>query len=132
GRGEPGPARPLDGRGGRPRVSAETSAERMTTASPAAASPADRSPVRRRGSGARSLVLGAAVSLLAAGLALLVSFGIIAVTGGDPHAAAQALWDGAFGGRAQVAGTLSEVIPLVLVALGWIVAFSARRVNIGF
>jgi simple sugar transport system permease protein len=71
------------------------------------------------------------VSLAAAGLALLVSYAIIAVTGGDPQGAARALWDGAFGSRAQVAATLSDVIPLVLVALGWIVAFSARRVNIG-
>jgi general nucleoside transport system permease protein len=105
-----------------------------TTAPPDAPPPATGTPSRRKGPGSqlRSLLFGLAVSLGAAGLALLVSFGIIAVTGGDPQAAARALWDGAFGSRAQVAGTLSEMIPLVLVALGWIVAFSARRVNIGF
>ena len=80
----------------------------------------------------RSALLAIAVSLGSAALALAVSYGIIAATGSDPNEAARALWDGAFGSRAQVAGTLSEVIPLVLVALGWIVAFSARRINIGF
>jgi simple sugar transport system permease protein len=80
----------------------------------------------------QSFAFGLCVSVGAAALALLVSFAIIAATGGDPADAARALWDGAFGSRAQVAGTLSEAIPLVLVALGWIVAFSARRINIGF
>ena len=79
-----------------------------------------------------SALLAIAVSFGSAALALAVSYGIIAATGGDPNEAARALWDGAFGSRAQVAGTLSELIPLVLVALGWIVAFSARRINIGF
>ena len=80
----------------------------------------------------RSRLIGLAVSVGAALLALAVSDVIIAATGGDPDAAAKALWDGAFGTRAQIAGTLSEAVPVVLVALGWIVAFSARRINIGF
>ena len=66
----------------------------------------------------RSRLIGFAVSVGAAVLALGVSYVIIAATGGDPDAAAKALWDGAFGSRAQIAGTLSETVPLVLVALG--------------
>lgn len=72
------------------------------------------------------------VSIGAAALALGISFGIIAATGGAPAAAASALWEGAFGGRSQIAGTLARMIPLTLVALGWIIAFSAKRINIGF
>jgi ABC-type uncharacterized transport system permease subunit len=73
-----------------------------------------------------------AVSVGAAFLALVASFAIIGLTGSDPADAARALYDGAFGSRARIAGTLSKMIPLVLVALGWIVAFSTRRINIGF
>ena len=65
-------------------------------------------------------------------MALGISFAIIAATGGPPGAAASALWDGAFGSTSQIAGTLAKTIPLILVALGWIVAFSTRRINIGF
>jgi ABC-type uncharacterized transport system permease subunit len=77
-------------------------------------------------------IVSLAVSVGAAVVALVASFGIIGLTGNDPAEAARALYDGAFGSRAQIAGTLSKMIPLVLVALGWIVAFSARRINIGF
>jgi simple sugar transport system permease protein len=80
----------------------------------------------------RNIAFSLAVSLGAAGLALAISFAIIALTGSDPAEAAKALWDGAFGSRAQIAGTLSKLVPLVLIALGWIVAFSAKRINIGF
>jgi len=64
--------------------------------------------------------------------ALAVSMLLIALSGADPAEAIRALWDGAFSGRAQIAGTLFKMIPLLLVALGWIVAYSARRVSIGF
>jgi simple sugar transport system permease protein len=39
---------------------------------------------------------------------------------------------GAFGGSAQIADTVNTAIPLLLVALGWIIAFSAGRLSIGF
>ncbi|MEZ5171195.1 MAG: ABC transporter permease [Acidimicrobiia bacterium] len=74
--------------------------------------------------------LGVSVSALV--LALALSMLVIALTGNDAGEAARAMWDGAFGNRAQIAGTLSKMIPLLLVALGWIVAYRARRVNIGF
>lgn len=72
------------------------------------------------------------ISVGAAVIAVLVSMLVIALSGADAARALQALFDGAFGSRAQVAGTLSKMIPLILVGLGWIVAFSARRINIGF
>lgn len=72
------------------------------------------------------------INLAALGAALGVSMLIIVLSGADASDAIRALWDGAFAGRAQVAGTLFKMIPLLLVALGWIVAYSARRVSIGF
>jgi general nucleoside transport system permease protein len=84
------------------------------------------------GATATQAIVSLAVSLGAAIVALGVSFAIIGITGGDPAEGARALYDGAFGSRARIAGTLSKMIPLVLVALGWIVAFSTRRINIGF
>ncbi|MCZ7534699.1 MAG: hypothetical protein M5T61_01355 [Acidimicrobiia bacterium] len=76
--------------------------------------------------------LSVAVNLGALALTAMISMAVIAVSGSDPFEAMRALWDGAFGGRAQLAGTLSKTIPLMLVALGWIVAYRARRVSIGF
>lgn len=78
------------------------------------------------------MLLPVAVNLGALAITIAISMAVIAVSGSDPVEAMRALWDGAFGGRAQVAGTLSKMIPLMLVALGWIVAFRARRVSIGF
>lgn len=72
------------------------------------------------------------VSVAAAVLAIALSLLIIALSGRSAGAALSALWDGSFGGRGRAAGTLSKMIPLTLVALGWVVAFSAKRVNIGF
>lgn len=72
------------------------------------------------------------LNLGALALAIAISMTVIAISGSDPVEAMRALWDGAFGGRAQIAGTLSKMIPLMLVALGWIVAYRARRVSIGF
>ncbi len=75
---------------------------------------------------------GVAASLAAVVLALLVSMAVIAVFGGPPAAAIQSLWIGAFGSPRQVAGTLSYVPPLALVAIGWILVASAGRISVGF
>jgi simple sugar transport system permease protein len=83
---------------------------------------------RRAGAAVEAIVIN--VGALVAALA--VSMLIITVSGADATEAIRALWDGAFAGRAQLAGTLFKMIPLLLVALGWIVAYSARRVSIGF
>jgi ABC-type uncharacterized transport system permease subunit len=84
------------------------------------------------GTTAAHAIASLGVSLGAAVVALVASFAIIGITGGDPAEGARALYEGAFGSRARIAGTLSKMVPLVLVALGWIVAFSTRRINIGF
>jgi len=65
-------------------------------------------------------------------VAIAASIAVIAIAGHSPGAALSAIWEGAFGGKDEVAGTLKKMIPLTLVALAWIVAFSARRINIGF
>ncbi|MDH3730263.1 MAG: ABC transporter permease [Acidimicrobiia bacterium] len=72
------------------------------------------------------------VSVGAVVVGLGISFLIIALNGEDAGEAARALYDGSFGTRQQAAATVSRALPLVLVALGWIVAFSARRINVGF
>jgi ABC-type uncharacterized transport system permease subunit len=84
-----------------------------------------RSDALRRG------LAALAVSTAVAALALALSLLIIALTGSPAGEALQALWDGAFGSKGQLASTLAEMLPLTLVALGWCVAFSARRVNVG-
>jgi ABC-type uncharacterized transport system permease subunit len=76
--------------------------------------------------------LSLGLSLAIALLAIATSMGVIALTGADAGQALRALYDGAFGSPSQIAGTLSKTIPLILVALGWILAFTARRINIGF
>lgn len=82
--------------------------------------------------GASALGIGRlAQSVGAVVLALALSMGLIAVTGRSPADAGAALYEGAFGGGRQVAGTLTKMIPLTLAALGWIVAFSCLRINVG-
>lgn len=85
-------------------------------------------PTASRGSAVRSL----ASSLVAVVLALLVSMAVIAAFGGPPVDAIRSLWTGAFGSTQQIAGTLSYLTPLALVAIGWIVVTSVRRISIGF
>lgn len=72
------------------------------------------------------------ISASAAALAFAASLALIAASGHSALEALETFSDGAFGGRAQVGGTLSKMIPLALVACGWIIAFSARRINVGF
>lgn len=80
----------------------------------------------------RAALMPFAVSAIAAVLALVVAMAVVGLSGASPIQAAEAMWDGAFGNRAQLAGTFSKMIPVLLVALGWIVAYRARRVSIGF
>jgi simple sugar transport system permease protein len=70
-------------------------------------------------------------SVLIAIVALAIAMAIVAITGKSPELALQALWDGAFGSTSQFASTLNAMVPLVLVALGWIFAFRGKRVNVG-
>jgi general nucleoside transport system permease protein len=72
------------------------------------------------------------VSAAAAAFAFLASLIIVALSGNSAADALQTFWDGAFGTKQAFAGTLTKMIPLSLVAVGWIVAFSAGRINVGF
>jgi ABC-type uncharacterized transport system permease subunit len=71
-------------------------------------------------------------SAVVAALALGTTLVVIALAGYSVPNVARALWDGAVGDPSAIAATLQTSLPLTLVALGWIVAFSARRINIGF
>ena len=66
-----------------------------------------------------------AITLVIAGIA--ISLGIIAATGGSPVDALLALLDGSLGTRERMAITAARMSPLILIALGWIVAFRAPR-----
>lgn len=79
---------------------------------------------------ARALV-NLSVGVFALAVALAIGAVFISVAGASPTEAYRAIWDGAFGSRPQVANTLQKSIPLLLVSLGWIVAYRARRLNIG-
>ena len=63
---------------------------------------------------------------------MLASMAVIAVFGGPPFDAIHNLWIGAFGSTQQIAGTLSYVTPLSLVAAGWIIVTSVGRISVGF
>jgi ABC-type uncharacterized transport system permease subunit len=76
-------------------------------------------------------VRGPAVSVGAVVLALAASFAVIAATGAPLDEAAAAMWDGVFGSPAQFGATLTKFVPLVLAALGWVVASRAGRLNVG-
>lgn len=65
-------------------------------------------------------------------LAIVTALLLIALAGGNPSDAATAFIKGAFGSRTAVAGTLSKMVPLVMVALGWIVVYRAGRFHVGF
>jgi simple sugar transport system permease protein len=73
--------------------------------------------------------LSASLAVLA--VSLLAGFIIIAAAGYPPGKTISALWNGAFVGSQSIDATLQTMIPLVLAALGWIIAFRAGRINVG-
>jgi simple sugar transport system permease protein len=82
---------------------------------------------RPRLSGTAPFAVSVAVAVAALALSLLV----IALTGYSPGATATAFLDGSFGSAEQLAATVTVTIPLVLLGLGWILAGSARQINLG-
>lgn len=72
-----------------------------------------------------------AVSVAVAVAALALSLVIIALTGYSPGDTAAAFLDGSFGSGEQLAATVTVTIPLVLLGLAWILAGSARQINLG-
>jgi ABC-type uncharacterized transport system permease subunit len=65
-------------------------------------------------------------------LAVAASMVVIEASGAPSIEAVQALLRGALGGPVEIGRTLSFILPLSFVALGWIVAFTAKRINVGF
>jgi general nucleoside transport system permease protein len=68
------------------------------------------------------------IVLLALGLGLLA----VLLAGKSPIDAVEAIYEGAFGNTRSISSTISRMVPMCLVALGWIIAFSTKRVSIGF
>ncbi len=65
-------------------------------------------------------------------LALLIALLFILADGVSLSSAVSSFIDGAFGSKINLAATLATMVPLTLVALGWIVAFRAGRFQVGF
>jgi simple sugar transport system permease protein len=72
------------------------------------------------------------LSVVVALAALLVAMIFVVASGLSVSSGASAFVDGAFGSKLNLAGTLSKMVPLTLVALGWIVVFRAGRFHVGF
>ncbi|MEM1334526.1 MAG: hypothetical protein AAGG08_13820, partial [Actinomycetota bacterium] len=83
---------------------------------------------RRRVSGAGETI-GLYVGCIA--LALLLSALLVEATGGDAGAVFAALLDGSVRGPGRIGLTIGVAVPLLLVALGTIIATRAGLVNIG-
>lgn len=85
---------------------------------------------------ARDKLMRSSIDVLLMALVVIVALAIalllIVVYGVSPGQGISSFVDGAFGSQLNVAGTFSKVIPLTLVALGWIVAFRAGRIHVGF
>jgi general nucleoside transport system permease protein len=69
--------------------------------------------------------------LFAVALALLVSAGLLAVTGTNPVDAYRALYDGSLGSTFGLSVTLVRMTPLLLAGLGVAISFRAGVFNIG-
>jgi simple sugar transport system permease protein len=84
----------------------------------------------------REAVLEAAVefglSVTVVVAALLVGLILIVASGVSPGDAVTAFVTGVAGSDLNIAATLRKMVPLTLVALGWIVAFRAGRFHVGF
>jgi ABC-type uncharacterized transport system permease subunit len=78
--------------------------------------------------GGTDFILSVAVAIAA----LLVAMLFVVASGVSFGRGASAFVDGAFGTRLNIAGTLAKMVPLTLVALGWIIVFKAGRFHVGF
>jgi len=73
-----------------------------------------------------------ALSAVVAIAALAVALIFVVASGVSPGRAASAFANGVFGTQLNLAGTLTQLVPLTMVALGWIVVFRAGRFHVGF
>ncbi|MGH2985982.1 MAG: ABC transporter permease [Solirubrobacterales bacterium] len=72
-----------------------------------------------------------ASSVLATAIAFALSLAIVGLSGQPVGEVVGAFAEGAFGDADAVAATLKVMVPLVLIALAWIIASSARQINLG-
>lgn len=77
------------------------------------------------------LLSGVAVPAVAALGAFALGAVMIYLLGASPIEGFRALFDGAFGGRSELADTAVKATPLLLVGTGICVSFRARVINIG-
>jgi ABC-type uncharacterized transport system permease subunit len=82
----------------------------------------------RLAGGGLDFILSVAVAIAA----LLVALIFVVAAGVGFTTGANAFVSGAFGSQLNIAGTLAKMVPLTLVALGWIVVFKAGRFHVGF
>ncbi|MFL5846908.1 MAG: ABC transporter permease [Solirubrobacteraceae bacterium] len=73
----------------------------------------------------------AGLTAVIAAVALVAAL-LISLVGASPADALQEFLDGAFGSPTNVGQTITGAVPLLLVALGWIVTFRAGRIHVGF
>lgn len=73
-----------------------------------------------------------ALSVAVAALGLMLAMVFVVASGVSPSDGANAFIEGAFGSDLNLAGTLSKMVPLTLVALGWILVYRAGRFHVGF
>ena len=76
-------------------------------------------------------VVNVALVVSAVIVGIAISMVIVALTGGSPFEALKALINGSVGSKDRLAVTAARMTPLIAVALGWIVAFRAFKVNLG-
>ncbi|GAA2631243.1 ABC transporter permease [Paractinoplanes durhamensis] len=86
----------------------------------------------RRDRGMPAWVGRVVTQLGVAAAALVVAALLLLVIGVSPVDAASAFWSGTFGSPTNAGTTLTQAVPLFLVALGWIVADKAGRMHVGF
>jgi len=72
------------------------------------------------------------LSLLVTVIALLVALLCVIAAGVPIGSGVSAFLTGAFGTEINLASTLATMVPLSLIALGWIVAYRAGRFQVGF
>lgn len=76
---------------------------------------------------ARNVVRVVIAVVLGIGISLL----LVALIGKSPVGATKALIEGAFGDTRRIGVTAARMVPLIAVALAWIAAFRAAKVNLG-
>jgi simple sugar transport system permease protein len=72
------------------------------------------------------------LSVAVAAAALAVSMLVVAASGASAGDTISTFYTGAFGSSDAIGSTIQKMVPLVLVALAWIVVFSGGRFHVGF